>query len=85
MSEFVTASESRTVTAHGIFNNNVKKSLADDVNKTIQMHVVITLVVDKVGLIIVLNNLRISRVNNMTPITGENAVIFKFVGSPGKR
>ena len=49
------------------------------------MHVVVTFIVDKPGLIIVLDNIRIGSIDNVAPIAGENTMVFEFVRSGWKR
>ena len=42
---------------------------------------VVTFIVDKPGLIIVLDNIRIGSIDNVAPIAGENTMVFEFVRS----
>ena len=46
---------------------------------------VVTFIVDKPGLIIVPDNIRIGSIDNVAPIAGENTMVFEFVGSRWKR
>ena len=46
---------------------------------------VVTFIVDKPGLIIVLDNITIGSIDNVAPIAGENTMVFEFVGSGWKR
>ena len=46
---------------------------------------VVTFIVDKPGLIIVPDNMRIGSIDNVAPIAGENTMVFEFVGSRWKR
>ena len=46
---------------------------------------VVTYIVDKPGLIIVLDNIRIGSIDNVAPIAGENTMAFEFVRSGWKR
>ena len=45
---------------------------------------VVTFIVDKPGLIIVLDNIRIGSIDNVAPIAGENTMVFEFVRSGWK-
>ena len=46
---------------------------------------VVTFIVDKPGLIIVLDNIRLGSIDNVEPIAGENTMAFEFVRSSFSR
>ena len=64
--------------------NNVNKSLTNNINEAIKMHMVITFIINKVRFIKIFDNFGICCVNNMTTITSQDAMAFKSISSGRK-
>lgn len=66
-------------------DHNIEECLGKDIYKPVQMHVVITFVVDQAGLFEVFNDLGICGIYNMAPISGKDRPAFEPVGDLRER
>ena len=60
-------------------NDNIKKSLGNNINEAVKVHVVISLVVDHTRDIIILNDHFVCGINDMTAVSRKDAVIIELV------
>lgn len=60
-------------------DHNINERLADYVNKTIEVQVVIAFIVNKTRNIVVLYNLSICCIHNMAAVEGKNTVILELI------
>ena len=66
------------------YQSNGYKSLTNNINEAIKMHMVITFIINKVRFIKIFDNFGICCVNNMTTITSQDAMVFKSISSGRK-
>lgn len=66
-------------------NDNIKKSLGNNIDEAVEVHVVIPPVVDHPRDVIVLDDHFVSGINDMTAVSRKDAVIFELVCSLWER
>ena len=66
-------------------NDNIKKSLGNNIDEAVEVHVVIPPVVDHPRDVIVLDDHFVSGINDMASICGKDTVVLEFMGGLRER
>ena len=63
---------------------DIKESFADNIDESIEMHMVKTFIIDKMRFVVIFYDIGIGSINDMAAIKSKDTVIFKLVGGCGK-